>query len=109
MQPSSGLIRAGVVCATTLSLVICSGAGADDGKGSIEATTTGGDKVLLHPNGRWEYLNPQKAASAREVAGQYPENQGCPPGSQGGFLGFGRCIPPGDKDYNRGSLNPNRR
>ena len=75
----------------------------------IEATTAAGDKVLLHPNGRWEYVNPQKAAAARKVAEQYPENQGCPPGSQGGFFGFGRCIPPGDKDYNRGSLNPNRR
>ena len=28
--------------------------------------------------------------------------------SQGGFLGT-RRIEPGDKDYNRGSLNPNRR
>jgi hypothetical protein len=28
----------------------------------------------------------------------------CPPGSQGGFFGT-RCIPPGDKDFNRGSLS----
>jgi len=76
---------------------------------SIEATTPSGDKVLLHPNGRWEYVDVKKAESARAVAQQYPENQGCPPGSQGGLLGVGRCIPPGDKDYNRGSLNPNRR
>jgi hypothetical protein len=75
----------------------------------VEATTAGGDRVLLHPNGRWEYVNPQKAAAARKVAEQFPENQGCPAGSQGNFLGFGRCIAPGDKDYNRGSLNPNRR
>ena len=75
----------------------------------IEATTAQGDRVLLHPNGRWEYVNPQKAAAARKVAEQFPENQGCPPGSQGNFFGFGRCIAPGDKDYNRGSLNPNRR
>jgi len=75
----------------------------------IEATTAQGDRVLLHPNGRWEYVNPQKAEAARKVAEQYPENKGCPPGAQGGFLGFGRCVVPGDKDYNRGSLNPNRR
>ena len=29
--------------------------------------------------------------------------------AQGGWLGIGRTIQPGDKDYNRGSLNPNRR
>jgi len=75
----------------------------------VEATTASGDKVLLHPNGRWEYVNVQKAAAARKVAEQYPENQGCPAGSQGGWFGVGRCIPPGDKDFNRGSLNPNRR
>lgn len=82
---------------------------AEPGAGAVEATTAAGEKVLLHPNGRWEYVNPQKAAAARKVAEQFPENQGCPPGSQGSFFGFGRCIPPGDKDYNRGSLNPNRR
>jgi hypothetical protein len=82
---------------------------ADPGGAVIEATTVQGDRVLLHPNGRWEYVSPEKAAAARKVAEQYPENQGCPAGSQGGFFGFGRCIMPGDKDYNRGSLNPNRR
>jgi hypothetical protein len=75
----------------------------------IEATTPSGDKVLLHPNGRWEYVDAKKAETARAVAQQYPENQGCPHGSQGGLFGVGRCIAPGDKDYNRGSLNPNRR
>ena len=75
----------------------------------IEGTTAAGDKVLLHPNGRWEYVDQKKAEQARNVAQQYPENQGCPPGSQGSVFGVGRCIPPGDKDYNRGSLNPNRR
>jgi hypothetical protein len=75
----------------------------------VEGTTAAGDKVLLHPNGRWEYVDQKKAEQARTVARQYPENQGCPPGSQGGAFGVGRCIPPGDKDYNRGSLNPNRR
>jgi len=83
--------------------------GAEPGSAPIEATTAEGERVLLHPNGRWEYVNPQKAAAARKVAERYPENQGCPPGSQGGLLGFGRCILPGDKDYNRGSLHPGKR
>ena len=83
-------------------------AGAEPVGAAVEATTAQSDRVLLHPNGRWEYVNPQKAAVARKTAEQYPENQGCPAGSQGGLLGFGRGIMPGDKDYNRGSLNPNR-
>lgn len=83
--------------------------GAQAAAQAIEGTTAAGDKVLLHPNGRWEYVDRKKAEQAHAVAQQYPENQGCPPGSQGGVFGVGRCIPPGDKDYNRGSLNPNRR
>ena len=63
-----------------------------------------GDKVVLHPNGRWEFVDAKKQTEAKKVADQFPENQGCPPGWQGGALGFGRCIPPGDKDFNRGSM-----
>jgi len=75
----------------------------------LEATTAAGDKVRLLPNGRWEFVDPVKADAAKAVAQRYPENQGCPPGSQGGLFGVGRCIQPGDRDYNRGSLNPSRR
>lgn len=77
---------------------------ADNTPASINATTTNGDAVVLHPNGRWEFVDTKKAADAKEIAKQFPENQGCPPGTQGGLLGIGRCIPIGDKDYNRGSL-----
>jgi hypothetical protein len=70
----------------------------------VEATTAAGDKVILHPNGRWEFVDAQKAKAAKEVAGQYPENQVCPAGWRGGLLGFGRCVPPTDKDFNRGSM-----
>jgi len=101
-------VLARTACVVALSLAFARGAGADERKDAIEATTAGGDKVLLYPNGRWEYVSPQKAA-ASETSRKYPENQGCPPGWQGGLLGFGRCIAPGDKDFNRGSLNPNRR
>ena len=76
-----------------------------ESKPAIEATTEAGEKVLLHPNGRWEFLDLQKQAEAKKVADQFPENKGCPPGWQGGLVpGFSRCIPPGDKDYNRGSM-----
>jgi len=78
-----------------------------------EATTGAGEKILIYPDGRWEYADPAKrtanppsaaqpaptpAAGTATVAGA------CPPGSQGLFS-LGRCIPPGDKDYNRGSLS----
>jgi hypothetical protein len=73
---------------------------------SIEATTASGEKVKLHPNGRWEYADPKKAEpqrKAREVEAERERN------SQGGLFGIGRTIQPGDRDYNRGTLNPNRR
>jgi hypothetical protein len=74
---------------------------ADIGK-TIEATTATGDKVVLNPNGRWEYLDAQKAAEASAIAKQYPENNVCPPGSQGGWFGT-RCILPDDPAFNRKS------
>lgn len=75
----------------------------------IDATTASGEKVRLHPNGRWEYVDVQKAAAAKTVADQYPENQLRPKAAQGCLFGIGRCIMPGDKEYNRGTLNPAKR
>lgn len=71
----------------------------------IAGKTANGEDVLLFPNGRWEYVNTVKAAEAKKVADTFPENKFCPPGSQGGLFGVGRCIKPGDKDYNRRSLS----
>lgn len=71
----------------------------------VSARTASGDEVLLFPNGRWEFVNTTKAVEAKKVAAQFPENQGCPAGTQGGLFGIGRCIKPGDKDYNRRSLS----
>lgn len=71
----------------------------------IAGKTANGEDVLLFPNGRWEYVNTVKAAEAKKVAEKFPENKGCPAGSQGGLFGVGRCIMPGDKDYNRRSLS----
>lgn len=78
---------------------------AEEAPVQIHAVTSGGDAVVLHPNGRWEFVDTKKAAQAKEIAQQFLENQGCPSNMQGGFLGYGRCIPKGDKDYNRGSLS----
>jgi hypothetical protein len=88
----------GVLAASTL-------AAEPESKPAIDATTAAGEKVLLHPNGRWEFLDVQKQTEAKKIADQFPENKGCPAGWQGGLVpGYSRCIPPGDKDYNRGSL-----
>ena len=75
----------------------------------VTATTIAGDRVLLYPNGRWEFADAKKAEAAKKQAELYPENQMRPVEAQGGLMGVGRVIMPGDKDYNRGSLNPKMR
>ena len=67
----------------------------------IEATTAGGEKVRLLPSGRWEYVDPVKAEPQKKARAAEAERER---NSQGGLFGIGRTIPPGDKDYNRGSL-----
>lgn len=91
------------------ALVLGAGVGAAQAQAPLEATTSGGDKVRLFPDGRWEYVDPAKraaapAAPAPGAPGSVNAQPSCPPGSQGGLFGFGRCIPPGDPQYNRGSL-----
>jgi hypothetical protein len=97
------------VAAAGLMLVLAVPAVHAQGSDLIEATTASGEKVRLHPNGRWEYVDTQKAAAAKVVADQYPENKLRPMDAQGCLFGIGRCIMPGDKDYNRGTLNPAKR
>lgn len=74
---------------------------------AIEATTAAGERVRLLPNGRWEYADQAKQAEAKKVFDKYPENRN--PDAQGGVFGVGRSINPGEKDYNRGTLNPKGR
>ena len=68
---------------------------------TIEATTATGEKVRLLPSGRWEYADPKKAEPQRKAREVETERERT---AQGGWLGFGRKIYEGDKDYNRGSL-----
>lgn len=72
----------------------------------LEATTSGGDKVLLHPDGRWEYADPRKRAESPRPA---PAAQPDAGPTQGGLFGIGRLIRPGDPEYNRGSLSGKNR
>lgn len=70
----------------------------------VEATTAKGEKVMLYPTGKWEFVDVAKAAEAKKVAEQFPENKVRPVDAQGGWFPGTRMIMPGDKDYNRGSL-----
>ncbi len=91
-------------------LLATAAAAAEPDRTPQEALTSDGQKVLLHPNGRWEYVDAAKAEAAKRVAAEFPENKTRPIDSQGLFVGNGgRVILPGDKDYNRGSLNPKLR
>lgn len=83
----------------------------------LEATTDDGRKVILHPDGRWEFgpsngapasgqaAPPTSAASGTANAATRSDDRYC----QGGLFGVGRRICPGDPEYNRGSLNPKLR
>lgn len=96
-----------VVSALILALAAGASLAAELERTPLEAVTVDGQKVKLFPNGRWIFVDAAKAAEAQQLAAQYPENKTRPIEAQGGlFGGFGRTIMPGDKDYNRGSLNP---
>jgi hypothetical protein len=73
---------------------------------AIEAVTANGEKVRLFGNGRWEFVNEQKAVAQRQAVEADLARERS---SQGGFLGIGRRLYEGDKDFNRGSLNPKLR
>ena len=92
-----------------LALVAGQGLAAELDRTPVEETTVDGQKVRLFPNGRWEFADAAKGAQAQKIAAEYPENRTRPVEAQGGLFGVGRTIMPGDKDYNRGSLNPKLR
>jgi hypothetical protein len=92
----------------TLALVAIAAAAETLDRTPLQAVTASGEKVLLFPNGHWEFVDADKAAAAQKSAAQYPENRTRPIDAQGGWLG-GRVVMPGDPDYNRGSLNPKGR
>jgi hypothetical protein len=95
------------ICAALLMVLASAGALAGEGA-VIEATTGAGEKVELMPDGRWRFVDAAKQAEAKKVADTYPQNHLRPEGAQGGWFGT-RTILPGDKDYNRGTLNPKMR
>ena len=90
------------------------------GSRPVEATTPTGEKILLYPDGRWEYADPAEraatpapaapaaaTASPQAAAPAVAANPAgaCPPDAQGHLFWVGRCVLPSDRDYNRGSLS----
>jgi hypothetical protein len=84
----------------------------------IEAVTPSGERVRLLPDGRWEWADGSKAAAqqreraeeARVAESKRQAELKRERGAQGGgVIGLGRTIYEGERDYNRGSLNPKLR
>lgn len=69
----------------------------------IAAKTSNGDEVILHPNGYWEYVDAQKAATAKTQVEAFAREEGCPKGTRASFLGLGRCIANDDPALKHGS------
>ena len=67
----------------------------------LDGTTAQGDRIRLYPNGRWEYVDAKKAEEQRPAVEAYEKERSL---EQGGLLGIGRKVKPGDPDYNRGSM-----
>lgn len=77
-----------------------------EAQGVVEAVTANGERVRLLPTGRWEWVDEKKAEVQRTAAEAERARERS---AQGGLLGIGRTLYPGDKDYNRGTLNPAKR
>lgn len=98
------LAIAAAVCAGSIEVAVAQSA--QSSAVPVEAVTANGEKVRLFDNGRWEYVDESKAVVQRQAASAEVARER---NSQGGFLGIGRRIHEGDKDYNRGTLNPKMR
>jgi len=54
----------------------------------------------LHVNGKWEFVNLQKAVAAKEIANKLGPEANFAPGNHGNFFSYGYSrIFPVDKDY----------
>ena len=88
-----------VLFALSAGLLSCAALAADESP--LDGTTAKGDRIRLYPGGRWEYVDAKKAEAARPAIEAHDKEKSL---EQGGILGVGRKIKPGDPDYNRGSL-----
>lgn len=112
-----------MVLGAALTLVMVAIASAHAAEPTLEALTEDGRKVILHPDGRWQFATPDTpegagadkpaaptatapaASGTASAAAARPDDRFC----IGGLFGVGRRVCPGDPEYNRGSLNPKLR
>jgi hypothetical protein len=80
-------------------LVICLNACADELPNNIQALTDSGEKVVLFPDGHWEYVDQKKAAIAKQEIKQIQNKNTCPPGTLESYFGLG-CLIQSDKGGN---------
>ena len=97
----TGRVVARVVVCFVAASMSTSAVAADPPTAPLEGTTANGDRIRLYPNGRWEYVEATKAEAQRPAIEAYEKERSL---EQGGLLGIGRKVKPGDPDYNRGSL-----
>ncbi len=90
-----------LLCGLVVACVPLVAMAAADPEAPIAGTTASGDRIRLYPTGRWEYVDAKKAEAARPAIEAYEKERSL---EQGGLLGIGRKIKPGDPDYNRGSM-----
>ncbi len=98
-----------ILSRSMLCALLLSGAMAQPARSAqnpVEATTATGEKVRLFDNGRWEYIDEKKAVVQRQAVESELARERS---GQGGWFGIGRRVQEGDRDYNRGSLNPKMR
>ena len=62
----------------------------------IDAVTDTGEKVILFPDGHWEFVDQQKAAAAKQEIQQKKIDADCPPDARDGLFG---CLLQGDKGH----------
>ncbi|MFM9834642.1 MAG: hypothetical protein ACKVOA_00895 [Methylophilaceae bacterium] len=62
----------------------------------MDAVTDAGEKVVLFPDGHWEYVDQQKAAVVKREIQQKKRDADCPPEAREGLFG---CLLQNDKAH----------
>lgn len=58
----------------------------------VEVLTSSGEKGILHVNGKWEFVNLQKAVAAKEIANKLGPEANFAPGNHGNFLAMVTAV-----------------
>lgn len=61
-----------IIYSLILTFLLISAAIAEEAPADIKAVTANGDGVVVHPNGRWEFMVRREAADAQAMVEQFP-------------------------------------